>query len=190
MKPEAYDIADKARRFGRLLYWHPLACVASSLLVFFVLYAKIAIDEFAAKTRDDILVLACEMINERGPNFIDALHRHETNLTECIDYTTGSLLTRFLCSLPGIENPRDPLSDALQILRKAGGGDREAARAVWLAGETLMHSRVHLPVTQSRITLHSNEVASARLRDVTEKAIRKSEMALEEFEKCQHLRMR
>ena len=178
MMNKVYNPVDKVRRFLRILVEHPVFCVVGSLLLFCVLYSKIRLDEFRTKVRDDILIIACEMTNEIGPHFLEAAKRQESNINRYVECVAARPLLKILFLLPGIEDPTEVFDGPLKTLQEVGSTEKEAARAIWSAGEQLLRYRVRVPTCSSRISLHSNVVASSTLQEATDKAIKYSEEAL------------
>lgn len=182
MKREVYDPIDKVRRLGKSASKHPFRFTICAIILFCISYIWTTAGEFYARSRDDMLMIACEMICETGPDFVDSASRHKKMVDDYIKYPPGSLFIRAVCSLPGVQDPRDVLAGALQTLENAGSDQRQAAQAVWLAGEQILQARVQLPKSQSRIAIFGgSRRVSKKLLDVTREALSESEDALKDY---------
>lgn len=175
------SLGNITNRFLKIVKIQPISCSISAMIVFFVLYGGISWAEILQEDAEAISIISCELLCETGPDFKD------NDLATLLSNYSSYLDEKHLHGLLKIFNvgntAKNGLTDAISILEKATGSQKEVAHDIWRAGEEILYSRLVAPkFLPGTIRLHEYRSASEDLLTDIRTAINASKTAAELFD--------
>ena len=184
--PSRLQPRDIAKSFVEPLHKQHLGWyVCSAFIIVAFLYVGISFADIIRDDCDDASILACEMICETGPDFLEPVDKHLImlkNYTTYIENKYFAILLRIFSKY----KPKEIFADANEILVNAKGTQEEFANEIWRAGEEIMLFRLKAPKLLPRgIALHEYRKAPEWLLNDIENALKESKTALTLFDEKQ-----
>ena len=175
-----------AKILGIVARRRPFSYCLYSLVIFFLLFGGISSAEIVQESADDILLLACELLCETGPDFPKAIYSNDLigTFSTYSKFFEEKHIPAFLRSFTDI--PAKGITVAKNIITGVQNSQEQdkVANGIWRAGEEVMLAQYNAPkFLPIRTPFYKPRPAPAWLLEEIRVALGRSAKALEEAEK-------
>ncbi len=178
-------------RLGIVVQKRLISYCLCSLIIFGVLCGGASFAEIVQENADDVLLLACELLCETGPDFPESINRNNllNILSSYSKYLEEKRIPAFL--KPFTDSPAKGIITAKKMVTDIQDSkeQKKVANAIWQAGEEIMLGQFNaLKFLPIRTPLHKHGPVPDWLLEEIRTALLQSKDALEEAKKAPTLK--